>query len=148
MGFGANGLANRIDWTGVKQTRYSLDSLTAGNSKFNETAAGAVGDTRVALPVDYRGNLGYHDDRWSAGAEFGRGFGGGSFHGGLERRLGRVEVRGGARYTTEKWNPTAGIGFDFSPRVSLDVAAYGTNANIERKRQTAVAFSLRFNHIK
>jgi len=56
-------------------------------------------------------------------------------------------VRGGARYTTEKWNPTGGIGFDFSPKVSFDVAAYGTHANIERKRKTAIAFSIRFNHM-
>ena len=148
LGFGANGVANRIDWTGVKQTRYSLDSLTSGNSNFNETTPVAVGDRRVELPVDYRGSLGYYAEQWSAAAEFGQGFGGSSFHGGYERRVGRVELRGGARYTTKKWNPTGGIGFDVSRRVSLDVAAYGTNANIERKRQTAVAFSIRFNHFK
>ena len=73
LGFGANGVANRIDWTGVKQTRYSLDSLTSGDSKFNETTAVAAGDRRVELPVDYRGSLGYYADQWSAAAEFGHG---------------------------------------------------------------------------
>ena len=98
--------------------------------------------------MDYRGNLAYRADRWSAAAEVGHGFGGGSFHGGFEQRIGRVELRGGARYTVSKWNPTGGVGFDLSPRISLDVAAYGTNANIERKRQLAMAASIRFNHIK
>ena len=148
VGFGANGLGNRIDWTGVKRTRYQLDSLLSGDSDFKSTTAVAVGDTRIELPVDYRGSVGYHTDRWSAAAEVGQGFGGKSLHAGYEQRLGRVELRGGARYTTEKWNPTGGIGFDFSPKVSLDVAAYGTHANVERKRQAAIAFSIRFNHMK
>jgi hypothetical protein len=28
----------------------------------------------------------------------------------------------------------------------VDIAAFGTNANIERERHTAIAVSLRFNH--
>jgi hypothetical protein len=43
--------------------------------------------------------------------------------------------------------PSGGAGFDFSPHVSLDLAAFGTNANIERKRQMAIAASIRINHI-
>jgi len=57
-------------------------------------------------------------------------------------------LRGGARYSFSQWNPTAGVGFDLSRRVSMDVAAYGTSANIERTRHTAIAVSLRFNHFK
>jgi hypothetical protein len=57
-------------------------------------------------------------------------------------------LRGGARYSFSRWNPTVGAGFDMSRRFSVDVAAYGTSANIERTRQTAVAVSLRFNHFK
>jgi hypothetical protein len=57
-----------------------------------------------------------------------------------------MEVRGGARYTFSKWNPTAGVGFDLSRKFSVDIAAFGTNANIERERHTAIAVSLRFNH--
>ena len=148
VGFGAKGLGNRIDWNGLKQTRYSLASLLSGNTNFTETTAVSVADTRVELPVNYRGNLAYRADQWSAAAEVGQGFGGASFHGGFEQRFGRVELRGGARYTVSKWNPTGGVGFDLSPRISLDVAAYGTNANIERKRQLALAASVRFNHVK
>jgi hypothetical protein len=147
VGFGANGLANRINWTGAQRTTYSLNSLLSGDSDFITSPTIPIGDVRIELPVDYRGSVGYHTDRWTAAAEVGQGFGGKSLHAGYEQRVGRVELRGGARYTTEKWNPTGGIGFDFSPRVSLDVAAYGTHANIERKRQTAVAFSIRFNHM-
>jgi hypothetical protein len=147
VGFGVRGIANRIEWTGVEQTRYVLDNLLSGNSDFRETAAVPVGDARVELPVDYRGSVGYFTDQWSAAAEIGHGFGGDSFHGGYEQRIGRTELRGGARYTTKKWNPTGGIGFDFTRRVSIDVAAYGTSANIERKRRMALAVSLRFNRI-
>jgi hypothetical protein len=32
--------------------------------------------------------------------------------------------------------------------VSLDVAGFGTNTNVERKRQMAIAASIRFNHLK
>lgn len=146
VGFGANGLGNRIDWSGVQQTRYTLPSLTSGNSDFLTTSTAALGDTRVELPVDYRGNVAYYSDNWSAATEVGHGFGGTSFHGGLEHRLGPIELRGGVRYTFSRWNPTVGVGFDLSRRFAVDVAAYGTNANIERTRHTAIAVSLRINH--
>lgn len=148
IGFGAKGIGNRIDWRGLEQSTYTLQSLTSGNSDFAHTTAVAAGDTRVELPVDYRGNVAYRSDQWSAAAEAGRGFGGASFHAGLERRFGRVELRGGARYTFSKWNPTGGVGFDLSRRISLDLAAFGTNTNIERTRQMAIAASLRINHRK
>jgi hypothetical protein len=148
VGVGASGLGNRIDWSGLQQTRYTLQSLTSGNSDFVSTSTIAAGNTRVELPVDYRANVAYYADRWSAAAEVGHGFGGGSFHAGLERRYGRMELRGGARYSFSRLNPTAGVGFDLSRRVSMDVAAYGTSANIERTRHTAVAVSIRVNHLK
>ena len=87
-------------------------------------------------------------ERWSAAAEVGQGFGGISFHGGLERSFKRIELRGGGRYTVKKWNPTGGIGFNLSPGVAIDVAAFGTNANVERESQMAIAASIRFNHLK
>ena len=148
VGFGAQGLANRINWSHVEQTTYELQSLTSGNSDFTHSTSVAVDDTRVEVPVDYRGNVAYRADRWSAAVEAGHGFGGGSFHGGVERRFDRIAVRGGARYTFSQWNPAGGVGFDFSPRVSIDVAASGTTANLERKRQMAIAASLRINHLK
>ena len=36
-------------------------------------------------------------------------------------------------------------GFDLSPGWSVDVGAFGTSTNIERKRHTAIAVSLRLN---
>ena len=143
VGFGANGIANRITWNNMEQTSYSLGSLLSGNSNFIQTPRTLVGDARVELPVDYRGNVAYNADRWSVRAEGGEGFGGGSFHGGFEQRFHGFALRGGARYTVKQWNPTGGIGFDFSRRVSLDFAAFGTNANIELKRQVALAASIR-----
>ena len=148
VGFGANGIANRIDWSGVTRTRYALGSLFSGDTTFTETPTVPVADARVELPVDYRGNVSYHTDLWSAAVQAGHGFGGASFHGGFERRLDRFELRAGARYTVKTWNPTGGIGFDLSRHVSLDVAAFGTDANIERKRRMAIAASVRINHIK
>jgi hypothetical protein len=59
-----------------------------------------------------------------------------------------MELRGGARYTVNRWNPSGGVGVDLSPRVSLDVAAFGTTTNIERKRQLTLAASVRINHVK
>jgi hypothetical protein len=148
VGFGASGIGNRIDWSGVEQTSYTLPSLLSGNSDFIKLSTIAAGDTRVELPIDYRGNVAYYSDAWSAAVEVGHGYGGSSFHAGLEKRVGRMEVRGGARYTFSKWNPTAGVGFDLSRRFSVDIAAFGTNANVERERHTSIAVSLRFNHFK
>ena len=146
FGFGANGISNRIDWTGVTLKTFRLGNLQSGNSTFIETPALPIADVRVELPVDYRGNISYDTGNWSATAEAGHGFGGGSFHGGYEHRFGRFEARGGARYTFSMWNPSGGIGIDMSRRFSLDVAAFGTTTNIERKRQLAIAASIRINH--
>ena len=146
VGFGANGISNRIDWTGVRQSSLRLASLSSGNGTFIQTIEVPVADARVELPVDYRGNVTYDAGDWSATAEAGHGFGGGSFHGGYEHRFGRLEARGGARYTFQMWNPTAGVGVDMSRKVSFDLAFFGTTTNIERKRQLAIAASIRINH--
>ena len=146
VGFGANGLANRINWTGVQQSTLALASVASGNGTFVESATTPAPDARVELPVDYSGSVAYDAGGWAATAQAGHGFGGGSFHAGVERRLLLLEVRGGARYTFGIWNPTAGVGVNFSRKVSLDVAIFGTNTNIERKRQAAIAASIRINH--
>ena len=64
---------------------------------------------------------------------------------GYEYRFGTLELRGGAGYTREMWNPAGGVGFNISERFGLDVAVYGNAANVERKRHAAIAASLRFN---
>ena len=104
----------------------------------------AVGDVRVELPIDYRANIGYDVERWAAVAEFGRGYQGTSFHGGGEYRFGPIDVRGGAVYSRELWNPAGGVGFNMSDTAALDVAVYSNSANVERKRNPAIAVSLRF----
>jgi hypothetical protein len=144
LGFGANGLGNRINWSGVEQTTYFQTNLLTGGELIDGVAV-PIGDVRVELPVDYRANVGYDVERWAAVAEFGRGLQGKSFHGGGEYRFGAVDVRAGAAYSRELWNPSAGIGFNMSRRSALDVAVYSNSANVERKRNPAVAVSLRFN---
>jgi hypothetical protein len=133
VGFSANGLGNRIEWTDVDRTTYTLPNLLSGNATFLESATTRLGTVRVELPVDYRGHAGYCGDDWTAAAEVGHGLGGTSLHAGVERHLGRLDVRGGARYTLTKWNPSGGLGFNLSRRVALDVAGFGTTANIERR---------------
>jgi hypothetical protein len=145
FGFGVNGLGNRITWTDVQHTTYFHQSLLTGNGDLTEGPSALLGDLRVELPVDYRANVGYDVERWGVLAEFGRGYQGTSFHGGGEYRLGLIDVRGGAVYSRELWNPAAGVGYDLSPGMALDVALYSNSANVERKRNPAIAVSLRFN---
>jgi hypothetical protein len=142
LGFGANGIGNRITWKDAEQTTFTLTSLVSGG-EFLESPTTLVGDRRVELPVDYRGDVAYVGDVMSVMAEIGHGYQGTSFHGGIEQRLGRYDLRAGARYSNDKWNPTGGVGFNFTPRFAIDVAAFGTTANIQRKRQLAIAASIR-----
>ncbi len=145
LGFGANGLGNRINWSGVERTTYFHANLLTGDGDLTEGVPVPVGDVRVELPVDYRANVGYDVERWAAVAEFGRGFQGKSFHGGGEYRFGAIDVRAGAAYSRELWNPSGGVGFNMSQGTSLDLALYSNSANVERKRNPALAVSLRFN---
>jgi hypothetical protein len=104
-----------------------------------------VEDVTVELRRDYRAYAGYHIGPGMFVGDFGRGFQGTSFHGGYEHHLGAIDLRGGALYSRETWQPTGGVGFNMGPRVSLDLAMYGTSANVERERKAAIAVSLRFN---
>jgi len=143
FGFGANGLANRIDWRDVTPTGFSLATLFGGNSTLAEATAATIGPMRLELPPEYRGNVGYVTDAWSARGDVGHGLLGMTVHAGVERHLTRVDLRGGVRYSFEQWNPTGGLGFALTDRVGLDVAAFGTSANLERKRLLALAASIR-----
>jgi hypothetical protein len=146
FGAGANGIANHLDWTDVERTTYVQSNLvqTVGSDLIEGIPVPAA-DVRVELPVDFKANIGYDVERWAVVAEFGQGFNGKSFHGGGEYRLGAIDVRGGAVYSREMWNPAGGIGLNMTPRVSLDVAMYSNSANIERKRNPALALSIRLN---
>jgi hypothetical protein len=145
FGVGANGIGNRIDWADAEQTTYIQANLVQGNGDLIDIGSVPVGDVRVELPIDYRANVGYDAGRWAAIAEVGRGLQGESFHGGAEIRLGTIDLRGGAVYSRELWNPAGGVGINMNDRIALDVAVYGNSANIERKRNPAIAVSLRFN---
>lgn len=154
VGAGAKGIANRIDWTGVQQTTYALGDptkplivnlLSNGNASFAGVGPSPIADARVELPVDYSGNVAYHTSMWTALADVGHGFLGTTFHAGFEERLKIIELRGGMRYSSEIWNPSGGIGINVWPRVGLDLAAFGTSANLERTRHIALAASIRIN---
>jgi hypothetical protein len=147
FGFGANGIGNRIDWTDFELTRYSMPSVLDDLEFVEQPLPSGVDTLRVELPVSYSGNLGYHHDRWSAMGDVTRGFNGTSMHLGYERRFGAIELRGGSRYSRDKWHPSGGFGFNMSPHVGLDVAAFTTTANIERKQKLGMAVSFRFNRL-
>jgi hypothetical protein len=148
IGIAANGISNHIVWTGVTQTAYLVGNLQSGNSNFLQGVTVLLPDARVELPVDFRANTTYNGEHWTGVIEAGHGFGGASFRAGYEHRLGALDTRAGLRYTFSMWNPTFGVGFNLGRKVSLDVAAFGTATNIERKRQTAIAASIRINHGK
>ena len=145
-GFGINGIANGIAWSGVERTSYILANPFLSDSDFIELGPLPIGDVDRELPVDYRGNVGYNAESWSAIAEAGQGLGGGSFHGGYEYRFTSLAVRGGGIYSRKMWNPSTGVGINMGARTAIDVAVYANAANIERKRHPAIAVSLRFNH--
>lgn len=144
VGFGVNGIANRINWQEVEQTTYALGNLFLG-SDFVESGPFPSNDVRVELPKDYHVNAGYHADAWSVMSEYAHGFQGNSVRGGAEYRAGAIEFRGGGVYSREKWNPTGGVGLNLAPKVGLDVAVFGTTANAARERHAAIAVSLRIN---
>jgi hypothetical protein len=145
VGFGINGIANRINWNQVEQRTYLLGNLFLGQDDFIEGGPFPADDLRVELPKDYHVNGGYHADRWSVMSEYVHGFQGNSVRGGAEYRKSAIELRGGGVYSREKWNPTGGVGLNLSPRVGLDVAVFGVAANAARERRTAIAVSLRIN---
>src|SRR5207237_10584646 len=115
-----NGVANRIYWTNVEPTTYSLGNPFLGDSNFIDTTPQLIGVAEVTLPVDYRGNVGYRADKWSAVTEAGNGYGGKSLHGGYEYRFDSFAVRGGAMYSRQLWNPSAGVGVNMGPRMAID----------------------------
>ncbi len=143
FGFGASGVANRIEWDELERERFDLQSLFAGGDFLEVDLPAPAGKQRVELPVNYTGSLGYQAERWSAESEFAHGYQGKNFHGGLEYRMGLVDLRGGGRYSRNRWHPSGGVGFNVTPRFGIDVAAFGTSANVEARRDVAIAVSLR-----
>ena len=146
FGFGASGVANRINWSSFERQRFVLSSIFDGGD-FTESNLPASDLTRrVELPTTYSADGAYHADRWSVVSEYAHGFQGHNFRSGLEYRLENIELRGGARYSRDRWHPSVGAGINVTRGFGVDVAAFSTSANIERRRDTALAISLRFNH--
>ena len=139
---GVNGIGNRITWTGVERTSYVLDSLFAGG-EFNDLPTVPVGDVRVELPVDVRGNASYDAGKWMAITEFGHGYNGTSLRVGYEQRFEQDPASRRRRYIKERWEPTGGAGYNFTNRFGVDVGLFSTSANLERQRHLAIAVSLR-----
>jgi hypothetical protein len=147
FGFGANGLGNRIEWSGLEHTLCSLDTLFNGDGDFDDTTLPpVVTDIRVELPVDYRGYLAYSTDAWGGTAEWSNGFQGTTFRAGLEKKFRRIELRGGGRFVRDRREPSRGVGLNLSDRFGIDVAGFGTSANVQRERKLAIAISLRLMH--
>jgi len=145
FGFGADGIANRINWTGLKRTEFDLTNLLTGQPFANRSLPAPAATVEVNLPVRYSGNMGYHAKTWSVLADFGYGFENFSFHGGTEYRLSRLEFRAGSNFSRDSWHPSGGVGLNLTRRLSFDVAFFSTNSNVERDRELAFATSLRIN---
>jgi hypothetical protein len=144
FGFGANGIANRMTWDELEREQFTLQSLIAGGDFVEVELPGPPGDRRFELPVVYSTDVGYDTGRWAAVAEYAHGFQGNSFHSGLEYRLDRIELRGGGRLSRDRWYPSGGVGFNVTPAFGIDVALFGKTTLLERRRQTALAISIRF----
>ncbi len=140
-GFGVNGIGNRIDWSDFSLTTYSLPNLISDLEFTEIEGIPPVTELRVELPVVKTGNVAFRGFGWGAMASATDGFNGKSFHGGIERQLGPVWLRGGGKYTRGHWDPTYGIGV--GDRVALDVGFYGSRANLEGRRMTTMAISVR-----
>ena len=144
VGVGFNGIGNQIDWTDLTLKRFTLTSLTQGSDFVQQTLPAPVTSLTVKLPVVTSGNFGFDAGGWAFSTNAMHGYNGNSFHGGVERRLGPFALRGGARYTRQKWDPT--YGFGVGRKVAIDVGFFGTHSNLQDKRETAIAVSLRINH--
>lgn len=152
LGFGVNGVTNKMEWSDVKRESYGLGpniGLTSGSSgatiELEKTDLGNVNDLTIEQPREVLANAAYRATFGTILGEVGHGYQGTSLGGGVEGKLGPFMARGGMRYSNEKWNPTTGLGFDFFPRLGIDVAFLTSTANAEKKHNPVLAVSLRIN---
>jgi hypothetical protein len=146
IGVGANGIRNRLDWTHHREQHFSMTSVVNGAGFIKTDLPSPTGVIRQVLPIEYVSDLGYSRGRWTLRTDENYGLLKLSGHAGAEIRLGRVALRGGARYLLTKWNPTGGIGLNFTRRFGIDVGLYGNSTNLEEQRHLAMAVSLRIEH--
>jgi hypothetical protein len=140
-GVGVNGIANQIDWDDLTLKQFTLNSLVTGGDFVEQTISNPPGPVTVELPVVTSGNIGYDGDSYAFKASIVHGFNGNSFHGGVERSFGPLALRGGARFSRDRWDPTWGFGV--GQRIALDVGFFGTHANLQDEQQIAMAMSIR-----
>ena len=150
FGAGVTGLMNRITWRDVRRGVLPLfeENLFSG---FGDGAlddirspGGPPGeDRRVSTPVRYTADVAYHEGTWSVLTNYARGFLGHYVNAGFEYQLPWMDVRAGSRFKRDRWHPAGGVGFKLSPGWHLDVGAFGTSINPQRKRRLALAMSLR-----
>jgi hypothetical protein len=145
FGFGANGIANRINWDNPRFEQITLSSLFTGGDFVRQPQPSSLTTIRVELPVETNGNVGYNGDSWAALVQVGHGFQGNTFHTGVEKRVLFLAFRGGTRHSRERWHPAAGLGFNLTRGFGVDVAAFDTTANIQQERRVSYAVSLRFS---
>jgi hypothetical protein len=142
---GVNGIANRIVWDSLRSEQLALQSLFQGGNFVRRPVPSPTETRKVTLPVRYAGSGGYQADRWAAQTELSHGLQGLSVRSGVEYWVGPLALRGGTRYQMDRWHASTGIGFNVLPSFGIDIAAYQTTANIERKQKMALALSLRLN---
>jgi hypothetical protein len=160
VGFGVNGVGNQMDWSNFEQrtiTINALNPLLGSNTLVNTVLpVSTVNALTVKMPIVISESLAFQAKGWgfmgalaqkkaatSSPGVLAIGYNEKSFHGGVERQVGPLWIRGGGRYSRDKWDPT--YGFGIGNKIALDVGFYGTHANLEGKRQTTMAVSVRFN---
>jgi len=145
FGAGVSGVANRITWHNITEHELSLVSLVNSTDFIHVKFPHRNQSTQVEMPVTYTGDLSYHREAWSAYSEYSNGLGGTNFRLGVEYRFGALEVRGAGRYSNGRWFPSAGVGFDMTPRFGVDAALFGTQTFLEPSPHVGLAISLRFD---
>jgi len=148
FGFSANGLGNQIRWQDVRLENFTLGNVLTGLDFTKQTMTPASSEFVAKLPIRYVGDVGYSFGKWSVVGEGSHGFQGFKLHGGVERKISFIDLRGGLRYAQDLWHPTGGVGLNLTHKVSIDVAAFSNGSNIEHLRKVSIATSLRLNHVQ
>jgi hypothetical protein len=144
FGAGVDGIGNRINWRELNSRQYSLQSVVNGGSFVTTDTPDPTGDRRISLPRRYSGHGGYKTERWAAVAEINRGLDRKvGFGGGAEYTFGPLVLRGGSRYSREKWHGSTGVGLNITKSFGIDAAAFQNSTNIEQDRRMSFALSLR-----
>jgi hypothetical protein len=143
FGGGVNGIGNRIDWRNIVRKRIVAASLIDGHEPIVTPPLSSDDRVRIELPLNFVANTTYRAERWTLLAEYTHGLQGNNLRSGVEYRFRWIELRGGARYSRDRWEPSAGLGLEVSPQFGVELAVFSNSANFERRRNIAIAASLR-----